>query len=288
MFLVPSKTAQHIWQKRFRTNSINNMRRGRTKFLTFSNKTDRNTRFLYCLRHSDFHVMERFGLSCHVLSGHNVLKTVHGAACFLETECHVPPRPVVPYQTTSRSLFARRRPRRSATWRETQEIQFDSGTVPYQPDNNSIIILRATHGFPPGNKQTQKGQTKRTTTRRRQLLTPLCKAKSVATTSACSEQQLNTRQNRCLHSFCKSCGAGVSHNVQGEIEAGQGGVRLVILQTSDCPCQRTSGCTHACCHTPLQQRSPSSSQGNELRDWSESVRRDISFLFFLSLSKHQD
>ena len=65
MFFVPSKIAHHIWQKRFRTNSINNMRRGRTKFLMFSNKTDRITRFLYCFRHSNFHVMERFGLSCH-------------------------------------------------------------------------------------------------------------------------------------------------------------------------------------------------------------------------------
>ena len=76
MFFVPSKIAQHIWQKRFSTNSINNMRRGRTKFLMFSNKTDRNTRFLYCLRHSNFHVMERFGLSCHVLSAHNMLHGV--------------------------------------------------------------------------------------------------------------------------------------------------------------------------------------------------------------------
>ena len=65
MFFVPSKIAHHIWQKRFRTNSINNMRRGRTKSLMFSNKTDRITRFLYCFRHSNFHVMERFGLSCH-------------------------------------------------------------------------------------------------------------------------------------------------------------------------------------------------------------------------------
>ena len=29
--------------------------------------------------------------------------------CFLETECHAPPRHVMPYQTTSRSLFAKRR-----------------------------------------------------------------------------------------------------------------------------------------------------------------------------------
>ena len=224
MFLVPSKIAQHIWQKRFRTNSINNMRRGRTKFLTFPNKTDRNTRFLYCLRHSNFHVME---LSCLVCPQH--VAWCHIPGCFLETECHALPRHVVPYQTTSRSL-----------------IQFDSGT--HQLENNSPRHV----WFSLGNKKTQKEQNKRTTSRRRQLLAPLCKATSVATTSACSEQQLNTRQNRCLHSFCKSCGAGVSHNVQGEIEFGERGVRLLILHTSDSPCQRTSGCTHACCHTLLQ------------------------------------
>ena len=65
MFFVPSKIAHHLWQKRFRTNSINNMRSGRTKFLVLSHETDRITRFLHCLRHSNFHVMERFGLSCH-------------------------------------------------------------------------------------------------------------------------------------------------------------------------------------------------------------------------------
>ena len=27
---------------------------------------------------------ERFGLSCHVLSGHNLLQSVHSAVCFLE------------------------------------------------------------------------------------------------------------------------------------------------------------------------------------------------------------
>ena len=175
------------------------------------------------------------------------------------------------------------RSRRPATWRETQLIQFDSGTVPHQLENNSRTTLRNTQSFPLGHKKTQKEQNKRTTTRRRQLLTPLCKATSVATTSACPEQLLNTLQNRCLHSFCESCGAGVSHFVSPKIEFGEGGVRLVILHTSDSPCQRTT-----CCHTPLQQRSPSSSQGNELRDWAESVRRDVSFLFFASLSKHQD
>ena len=79
------------------------------KFLMFAHETDRITRFLYCLRHSNFHVMERFGLSCHVLSGHNTLKSVHGAACFLEMECHVLPRHVMPCQITAQSLCARRR-----------------------------------------------------------------------------------------------------------------------------------------------------------------------------------
>ena len=103
MFFVPNKIAHHIWQNRFRTNSINNMRRGKTKFLMFSNKTDRITRFLYCLRHSNFYVMELLG--CRVTT----CCVVSHPGCFLETECHAPPRHVMPYQTTSRSLFARRR-----------------------------------------------------------------------------------------------------------------------------------------------------------------------------------
>ena len=140
------------------------------------------------------------------------------------------------------------RSRRTATWRETHLIQFDSGTVPLELDNNSPMVLRATHGFPSGNKKTQKEQNKRTTTRRRQLLTPLCKATSVATTSACPEQLPNTRQNRCLHSFCESCGAGDSHFVATKIEFGERGVRLLILHTSDSPCQRASDCTRAAIH----------------------------------------
>ena len=36
------------------------MRRERMKFLMFSHETDRITRFLFCFRHPNFHVMERF------------------------------------------------------------------------------------------------------------------------------------------------------------------------------------------------------------------------------------
>ena len=74
MFLVPTKMAHHIWQKRFRTNSINNMRRERMQFLMFSHETAIPT----------FMSWSVIGLSCHVLSAHNMLYGVHRPACFLE------------------------------------------------------------------------------------------------------------------------------------------------------------------------------------------------------------
>ena len=38
-----------------------------------------------------------------------MLYGVHGAACFLEMECHSPPRHVMPNQIAAQSLFAKRR-----------------------------------------------------------------------------------------------------------------------------------------------------------------------------------
>ena len=77
-----------MWKKLFKVvseqNSINEMRRGTMTFLVSSQITDCITRFLYRLRHLLFNVMERFGLSCHVLPGHNVLYSVHNPGCFLE------------------------------------------------------------------------------------------------------------------------------------------------------------------------------------------------------------
>ena len=42
----------------FTTNSINDMGRQAKKFLLFSHTTDRITRFLHCLHHFNFNVME--------------------------------------------------------------------------------------------------------------------------------------------------------------------------------------------------------------------------------------
>ena len=276
-------------QCRFTTNSIISFGRAESIFHTKLYSPVRITMSCHCPRHLKLKGMGHVRLSCQFW-----LATTYGvvsASCLLSRgvmPCRASPCHALSNNITVVIRKAPPRSRRPATWRETHFVQFDSGTVPHQLENNSLIIFRAPHGFPPGNKNTQKEQIKRTTTRRRQLLTPLCKATSVATTSACSEQLLNTHQMRCLHSFCESCGAGVSHLVLFKIEFGERGVRLVILHTSDSPCQRTSGCSHACYHTPLQQRSPSSSQGNELRDWAESVRRDVSFLFFASLNKYPD
>ena len=65
--------------------TINNMRRGRMTFLTSSTTTDRVTRFLCSSRHLTCDTMQRFGLSCHALSGNNMLYGVHRPACFVET-----------------------------------------------------------------------------------------------------------------------------------------------------------------------------------------------------------
>ena len=59
------------FQRRLTTNSINDMRGGRIKFLMISHTTDRITRLLFCLRQFNFNVMERSGLACNVLAGPN-------------------------------------------------------------------------------------------------------------------------------------------------------------------------------------------------------------------------
>ena len=65
----------------FTTNSINDMGRQGMKFLLFSHTTDR-------LRHFNFNVMERAGLSCHCLSDNNIWYGVH-FLLVLKAECHV-------------------------------------------------------------------------------------------------------------------------------------------------------------------------------------------------------
>ena len=224
---------QHVTetvQCRFTTNSIIGFGREESIFHTKFYLPVRITLSRHRPHHLKLGVMGHVRLSCQFC-----LATTQGvvsASCLLSRgvmPCRASPCHALSNNITVVIRKAPPRSRRPATWRETQVIQFDSGTVPHQLENNSPIILRATHGFPPGNKNTQKEQNKRTTTRRRQLLTPLCKATSVATTSACSEQLLNTHQNRCPRSFCESCGAGVSHFVAVKIEFGERCVRLLIL-----------------------------------------------------------
>ena len=77
------------------TNSINDMGREGMKFLVFSHTTGRITRFLHCLRHFNFNVMERAGLSCHCLSDNNLCYGVH-FLLVLKAECHVLPRRLPP------------------------------------------------------------------------------------------------------------------------------------------------------------------------------------------------
>ena len=182
---------QHVTetvQCRFTTNSIIGFGHAESIFQTKFYLPVRITLSRHRPRHLKLKILGHVRLSCQFW-----LATTHGvvsASCLLSrgvmpcraSPCHAP-------LSNNITVVIRKAPprsRRPATWRETQVIQFDSGTVPHQLENNSPIILRATHGFPPRNKNTQKEQNKRTTTRRRQLLTPLCKATSVATTSACS------------------------------------------------------------------------------------------------------
>ena len=79
----------------------------------------------------------------------------------------------------------------------------------------------------------------------RQPLTPLRKATPAATSEPCPEQQLITRQNRCLQGVCKCSGASVSHFVASESQCGEGLVRLTTLHRSDhTSCQPTSMSPH--------------------------------------------
>ena len=84
-----------------------------------------------------------------------------------------------------------------------------------------------------------------TTTLKRQLVTHGCEATFVETKHV---QFQTTRQIRHLHGFCERRGALIPHVVACEIEGLQGGVRLVVLHSSDYPCQRTSLYTQPVTH----------------------------------------
>ena len=75
------------------------------------------------------------------------------------------------------------------------------------------------------------------TTLKRQLVTLGREATFVDTWHA---QFQTTHQNRCLHSFGECRGALTPHLVAAEIENRQGGVRLVVLRSSDHKTQQTA------------------------------------------------
>ena len=148
-------------QCRFTTNSIIGFGREESIFHTKFYLPIRITLSRHRPRHLKLKILGHVRLSCQIW-----LATTYGvvsASCLFSrgvlpcraSPCHVPSNNI--------TVVIRKAPprsRRPATWRETQVIQFDSGTVPHQLENNSPIILRATHGFPPGNKTTQKEQNK--------------------------------------------------------------------------------------------------------------------------------
>ena len=190
-------------QCRFTTNSIICFGRAESIFHTKFYLPVRITLPRHRPRHLKLKVMGRVRLSCTfwLATTYSVVST----SCFLTRglmPCRASPCHALSNNITVVIRKAPPRSWRTATWRETQLVQFDSGTVPYELENNSLIILRATHGFILGKRKHRRSKKNCTRTRRRQVLTPLCKATSVATTSACPEQLPNTRQNRCLHSFC--------------------------------------------------------------------------------------
>ena len=83
------------------------------------------------------------------------------------------------------------------------------------------------------------------TTLERQLVQHGCEATFVETKHV---QFQTTRQNRCFHGFVERRGALILHVVASEIEVLQGGVRLLVLHSSEYPCQRTSVHTQPVTH----------------------------------------
>ena len=126
------------------------MRLGRVTFLTSSHKTDRIIRFLYSSRHLTFDAMQRFGLSCHALSGNNMLYGVHRPACFVETKYHVLHRHAMLCQTTARSLFVRRRQSPDVVmWRRAATGQMRGASA-------TCAALNSTDAIDSGNWQTHE------------------------------------------------------------------------------------------------------------------------------------
>ena len=113
-------------------------------------------------RHRPHHL--KLGVMGHVrLSCQFRLATTYGvvsASCLFSRgvlPCRASPCHALSNNITVVIRKAPPRSRRPATWRETQVIQFDSGTVPHQLENNSPIILRATHGFPTRKQEHTEG-----------------------------------------------------------------------------------------------------------------------------------
>ena len=83
IFFVPTKIAHHVWQKRVKT----------TLKKKHPHRADRTTRFLYCLCHLNFDVMERFvpclATTCCMVSTFLLVSSRRNAMSCLAMSCVV-------------------------------------------------------------------------------------------------------------------------------------------------------------------------------------------------------
>ena len=147
-------------QCRFSTNSIISFGRAETIFHRKFYLPVRITMSCHRQRHLTLKGMGHVRLSCQFW-----LATTYGvvsASCLLSRgvmPCRASPCHALSNNITVVIRKAPPRSRRPATWRETHFVKFDSGTVPHQLENNSLIIFRATHGFPPRTRTHRRSKT---------------------------------------------------------------------------------------------------------------------------------
>ena len=149
--------------------------RGRREstFHTKFNLPVRTTRSRHCPRHLKLKAVKHVEQLCQFLSGNNVRCGIHtllvssrrNAVSCLAASCPIKQHHGRYSQRAATVMITRcggaLQPRK-CQWREIQSVQFDSGTVPHQLENNSQTILRATQRVPSkkqGKPQTQHAQT---------------------------------------------------------------------------------------------------------------------------------